>query len=123
MWVIGAVHGYALGQLVSHTPPRETCWLTVLGGIHLEFALAGAVAPRCLLALGEQVPDCLLALPYLLLLLLERFRVQELAAFAGFAAKLVSGATGQVAGVSEGADGSRKAYCELTMMHAGLERV
>jgi hypothetical protein len=31
--------------------------LTILGRVHLEFALAGAVAPRCLLALGEQVTD------------------------------------------------------------------
>ena len=74
--------------------------LTILGRVHLEFALAGAVAPWCLLALGEQVADCLLALPYLLLLLLERFRVQELAALAGFAAELGLGgqkATGSAA--------------------------
>lgn len=97
--------------------------LTILGRIHLEFALAGAVAPRCLLALGEQVPDCLLALPYLLLLLLERFRVQELAALAGFAAELVWGATEQVAGVSDWADGSREGCCELTMVYAVFGRV
>ncbi len=72
---------------LSHTLPWRA-ELAVLGSIHLEFALAGSVAPRCLLALGEQVADCLLALPYLLLLLLERFRVQELAALAGFAAEL-----------------------------------
>lgn len=65
----------SLGILVVNVGRRG-----VLGSIHLEFALAGSVAPRCLLALGEQVADCLLALPYLLLLLLERFRVQELAA-------------------------------------------
>jgi hypothetical protein len=92
--------------------------LTILGRVHLEFALAGAVAPRCLLALGEQVTDCLLALPYLLLLLLERFRVQELAALAGFAAEL--GLGGHKATGSAACKAREKSPC---LAHHGIRSV
>lgn len=57
--------------------------------VHAHLALSCAMSSRDLLALCEEVLDGLLALPDLLLLLLERLLVQELAALAGLTAKLV----------------------------------
>lgn len=57
--------------------------------VHAHLALSCAMSSRDPLALCEEVLDGLLALPDLLLLLLERLLVQELAALAGLTAKLV----------------------------------
>lgn len=62
--------------------------LTILRRIHSHLPLARSMSPGHLLALRQQILDRLLALPYLLLLLLERLLVEELAALAGLSAEL-----------------------------------
>lgn len=93
---------------------------TVLGSVHAHLALACAMSARGLLALCEEVLYGLLALPDLLLLLLERLLVEELAALASLATELVrlnpvqwtqredeEAASGAVKGRGDGGEGGR----------------